>query len=66
MEWITANWVSVVGIITGIVTVASVVAKLTPTKTDDKLVGYALKFIDFLAINNKPTEIKKTKSGEQV
>ena len=58
MDWIIANWASVVAIVTGIVTVASIIAKLTPTETDDKLVGYILKIIDVLALNNKPTEIK--------
>jgi len=58
MDWIIANWASVVAIVTGIVTVASIIAKLTPTETDDKIVGYILKIVDFLALNNKPTEIK--------
>ena len=58
MEWIIANWESVVAIITGIVTVASIIAKITPTETDDKVVGFLLKFVDLLAINNKPTEVK--------
>lgn len=60
MEWITANWGSLVAIVTGVVTLASIVAKITPTKTDDKYVGYALKFINFLAVSAKPIE-KKTK-----
>jgi len=59
MDWLIANWASIVAIVTGVVTVASIIAKLTPTETDDKVVGYFLKLIDFLAINNKPTEIKK-------
>jgi len=58
MEWIIANWETIVAIITGIVTTFSVIAKLTPTETDNKIVGWLLKFVDFLAINNKPTEIK--------
>ena len=35
---------------------ASAVAKLTPNKTDDKAVAFVLKFIDFLALNTKPSE----------
>ena len=59
MEWITINWAALVAIVTGIVTVASIIAKLTPTTVDDKWVAKALQVIDILAINNKPTELKK-------
>ena len=59
MEWITANLTDIIAIITGIITVASIIAKLTPTEIDNKVVGKILQVIDFLAINNKPTEIKK-------
>ena len=57
MEYIVTNWDSIVAVITGLVTTASIIAKLTPTETDNKVVGYALKFVDFLALNNKPTEV---------
>ena len=56
MEWIIANWTSVVAIITGIISTASIVAKMTPTEVDDKWVARGLKLVDFLAVNNKPTE----------
>ena len=59
MDWIIANWASVVAIVTGVVTVASIIAKLTPTQTDDKIVAYVLKIVDVLALNTKPKEIKK-------
>ncbi len=42
-----------------IISIASVVAKLTPTEVDNKVVAFALKFIDFLAINNVPTKLRK-------
>jgi hypothetical protein len=58
MEWITANWESILAVTTGTITVASIIAKLTPTKVDDGLVAKALKLIDILAINNKPTTTK--------
>jgi len=58
MEWLTANYGSVIAIVTGVVSVASLIAKLTPTEVDDAWVAKALKFVDFLAINNKPTEKK--------
>ena len=59
MEWVISHWLDIVAVITGIVTVASIIAKLTPTETDDKIVAKILQVIDLLAINNKPTELKK-------
>lgn len=39
MEWITANWVEI-GVIAGfIMAAANVIAKLTPTQTDDKVLA---------------------------
>jgi hypothetical protein len=58
MEWITANWGSIIAVITGIISVASIIAKLTPTEVDDGIVAKLLKLIDVLAINNKPTTAK--------
>jgi hypothetical protein len=57
MDWIIANIDSLIAIFTAVVTLASIIAKLTPTEVDNRIVGYALRLIDFLAINNKPTEI---------
>lgn len=59
IAWIQENWGSIVIIITSVVTAASVIAKLTPTEVDDNWVGKIIKLMDFLAINNKPTETKK-------
>ena len=58
INFIITNIGEIIAIVTGIVTVASLVAKLTPTETDDLWVARILKFIDMLALNNKPTEKK--------
>lgn len=58
MEWITNHWTDVVAIVTGIVTVASIIARLTPTETDNAIIAKILQIIDMLALNNKPTELK--------
>tara|TARA_R100001510_G_C7484024_1_gene94758 strand:+ start:284 stop:457 length:174 start_codon:yes stop_codon:yes gene_type:complete len=52
---------NVVGIITAIVTVSSIVAAITPTPKDDIWIGKLYKLIDLLALNilkakNKPGE----------
>ncbi len=49
----------IIFIITSIVSIASIIARITPTKTDDKYVGYLLQFIDVIAINNTPTKVNK-------
>lgn len=58
VAWITANAADLIAIFTLMVTVFSIVAKITPNETDNKVVGYILKLIDALALNNTPTEIK--------
>ena len=58
--WIIENWGIILLGITSIVTGASILAKLTPTETDDVFIAKLLKFIDLIAINNKPT-IQKLK-----
>ena len=58
MSWIINNWELIVAATTASVTAASIIAKLTPTEVDNKVIGYLLKIVDILAINNKPTEIK--------
>lgn len=58
INWIMENKEALITIVTGLVTVASIIAKMTPTETDNKVVGYVLKFVDMLAMNNKPTEIR--------
>ena len=43
--------VELIGWITTIVTVASIIAASTPTTKDDKWIGKLYKFIDMLALN---------------
>jgi|TARA_Y100000310_G_C20379503_1_gene667398 hypothetical protein len=51
MSWIIENKDAVLGIITGIVALASAIAALTPTPKDDGWVKKAYKVIDLLALN---------------
>ncbi len=53
--------VNIVGIVTAIVTVSSIIAAITPTPADDVWIGKLYKLIDLLALNilkakNKPGE----------
>lgn len=47
-EWIASNWGSVAGIIMGLLTVASMVTRLTPSEKDDKVVAKIMAFLSFL------------------
>lgn len=51
MEWIMENWQDLWGIASGVVTVASIVAKLTPTPADDAIMGKIVALIDLFALN---------------
>lgn len=51
MEWILNNYVDIFTALTATVTAASAIAALTPTPSDDKLVGKLYKIIDWLALN---------------
>ena len=53
VSYITTNWQDLMLIITTLVTVASLIAKMTPTKVDDKIVDKILGFLNFMAINKK-------------
>jgi hypothetical protein len=50
-DWILTHKEVLASIVTTIVTLASLVASLTPTPKDDTLVGKAYKVVDLLALN---------------
>jgi len=58
ITWIQANWVNVAAIYSGIVTVASIIVKMTPTLKDDDALLAIIKWIaKYLALNtNAPEE----------
>ena len=65
LEWVGNNHEALFAIVTAVVTLASLIASLTPTPKDDKLVGKLYKAVDFLAINvgrAKETGDEKKKS----
>ena len=51
MSWILENKDALIGIITGVVALASAIAALTHTPKDDGWVKKAYKVIDLLALN---------------
>lgn len=55
LELLQAEWFAIA---TAVIAFASALAKITPNETDNKIVGYALKFIDVFALTTGKTEIK--------
>lgn len=51
MEWIVNHWLEIGAAYTALVTAASLIARLTPTDSDDKVVAFLLKGVNFLALN---------------
>lgn len=51
MNWLIANSVNLLAIATSIVTAASIIARMTPSESDDEVVDRVLKFIHWLSIN---------------
>ena len=50
MEWLTANWNDILQAGLGIFGAFSIIAKLTPTQADDKIVNGILKIIHFFGL----------------
>jgi len=45
ITWIQNNWQDIVGVITGLVTVASIIVRFTPTLADDTFLLKVIKFL---------------------
>lgn len=58
MEWIILNKETIALIVTGIISVASLIAKITPNDTDNKYVAIAQRGIDLLAMTTGKTKLK--------
>ena len=52
MEWIMAHWKDILAIIGGVVTVCSIIVKLTPTQKDDSVLEKIIKILAALGLFN--------------
>ena len=52
MEWITNHWKDVLAVIGGVVSVCSLIVKLTPTQKDDTVLAKIIKILAVLGIFN--------------
>ena len=53
IKFVTENSESLIAIVTGIVTVASLIANLTPSEKDNGWVAKVSKWVNYLALNFK-------------
>lgn len=51
MEYFLANWDSILLIISGAISTASVIVKLTPTPKDDAILAKVIAFLKILSLN---------------
>ncbi len=51
MEWINQHLAEIIAVITAVVTFASALTNFIPGDTDDKIVAFLKKIVDFLALN---------------
>jgi hypothetical protein len=58
MEWLQSHWTEIVQVITGLVTLASIIVRWTPTIKDDNWLLAIVKFLGkYVALNrNKDDE----------
>ncbi len=59
MMWLQTNWKDILAIIGGVVTVASLVVKLTPTPKDDSVVAKAIQALSVLGLFNPDGSMSK-------
>lgn len=59
MEWIQAHWKDILAIIGGVVTVASIIVKLTPTQKDDNVLAKIIKILAALSLFNPDGKMVK-------
>lgn len=59
MEWITAHWKDILAVIGGVVTVASIIVKLTPTQKDDNVLAKIIKILAALSLYNPDGKLVK-------
>ena len=50
MEWMQANWVNITAVIGGVVTVASLIVKMTPSESDDVILDKIIAVMKALSL----------------
>ena len=53
MDWLMENWQTVLLIVTSLVTLASIIVKLTPTPADDAVLAKIINFLKVIGLYKK-------------
>lgn len=62
LEWISnISWQDVLNVVPWIVTGASVIVKITPNETDNKILEKIIKFFEKIGLNTSPVKKKEDK-----
>lgn len=59
LAYIQQHWDDIITAITSLIGAFTIIAKLTPTTADDKVIDFILKVINFLSLNIKPQAKKE-------
>ena len=59
VEYIKTNWQDILAIIGGVVTIASVIVKLTPSQKDDSILGKVISVLVYFSLYNKDGKASK-------
>ena len=52
ITWLKANWDSILAVIGGVVSVATIIVKLTPTQKDDNVLATIIKILSIFSLVN--------------
>lgn len=52
MNWIAEHWKDILAVIGGVVSVASIIVKITPTQKDDNILAKIIKILSIIGIFN--------------
>lgn len=61
VTWITANWKDIAEIIVAIISIATIIVRLTPTLKDDNILLPIVKFLSKYIALNTPTPTERPK-----
>lgn len=55
MTWLVQNWNTVISVVSAVISAASVIVRVTPTRTDDEFLDKLIAVFNIIALN-KPRE----------
>lgn len=64
VNWIVSHWTDVLAIVGGLVSVASIIVKLTPTSKDDSVLNAIIKVLAAVSIVNPDGSFIGKKEGK--